>query len=121
MDRCKHIVITFSGQNCPPPPKPSWWESISSWFCHCTALLKLVGENGKRDLNLLVFEATTGKDGGEGVEEEEEEEGVKADDVFVLVGGSREERAVTEWDEEEEERELGSATSSSPSSMAEWL
>ena len=67
-----------------------------------------------------MFEATTGKDGGEGVEEEEEE-GVKADDVFVLVGGSREERAVTEWDEEEEERELGSATSSSPSSMAEWL
>ena len=46
---------------------------------------------------------------------------MKADDVFVLVGGSREERAVTEWDEEEEERELGSATSSSPSSMAEWL
>jgi len=71
-------------------------------------------------LNLPVFEATTGKVGGEGVEEEEGE-GVKADDVFVLVGGGREERAVTEWDEEEEEREFGSATSSSPSSMAEWL
>jgi len=75
-------------------------------------------------LNLLVVEATTGKDGGEEVEEEEEEEEgeeVKAD-VFVLVGG-KQERAVTEWEEEEEEREeeFGSATSSSPSSMAEWL
>jgi len=74
-------------------------------------------------LNLLVVEATTGKDGGEEVEEEEDEgeEGVKAD-VFVLVGG-KQERAVTECEEEEEEREeeFGSATSSSPSSMAEWL
>lgn len=90
--------------------------------CHCTApRRKLVGENGKRDLNLLVFEATTGKDEGEEEVEEEEEEGVKAG-VFVLVGG-KEERAVTEWDEEEEEREeeFGSVTSSSPSSMAEWL
>ena len=41
--------------------------------CHCTApRRKLVGENGKRDLNLLVVEATTGKDGGE---EEVGEEG----------------------------------------------
>ena len=48
-------------------------------------------------MNLLVVEATTGKDGGEEVEEEEEgEEGeeVKAD-VFLLVGG-KQERAVTE-------------------------
>ena len=45
-------------------------------------------------MNLLVVEATTGKDGGEEVEEEEEEEEVKAD-VFVLVGG-KQERAVTE-------------------------
>jgi len=111
MDRCiKHIVITFSGQNC-PRHHPG---------CHCTApRRKLVGENGKRDLNLIVVEATTGKDGGEGEVEEEEEDGVKAD-VFVLVGG-KEERAVTEWEEEEREEEFGSPTSSSPSSMAEWL
>ena len=94
-----------------------WWESIL--ICHCTARRKLVGENGKRDLNLPGVEVTVGKGGGE-EEVEEEGEGVKAG-VFVLVGG-KEERAVTELDDDEEEtEELGSATSSSPSSMAEWL
>ena len=81
----------------------------------------MVGEKGKRDLNLLAFEDATGKDGGEGEEVAEEvddaEEGAKAD-VFVLVVGGKVEVAVTEWEEEDEER---LSNSSSPSSMAEWL
>ena len=80
----------------------------------------MVGEKGKRDLNLVAFEDATGKDGGEGEEGAEEvdddKEGAKAD-VFVVVVGGKVERAVTEWEEDEERL----SNSSSPSSMAEWL
>ena len=98
----KHIVITFFSVRIVLGAVANPSELVTSddiVVNQCRVRRKVVGEKGKRDLNLLAFEDATGKDGGEGEEVAEEvdddEEGAKAD-VFVVVVGGKVEVAVTE-------------------------
>jgi len=79
-------------------------EIIRLFSDYCSCLLKLPGENGSRDLNLL-GEEDEGVLGGDEVEK---------DEFGILVG--EEDMFLMEFDDDDEEAE-GSAKSSSPSSM----